>query len=96
MSFLFKLNQPREFHYRPWYYQPEKEADEESGKRRIHFRRILRRPRSQKKPMTLWILGVILILYIYWHLNNETLVNSKPIQIEQIQIEDIKLEEVKP
>ncbi|MDZ7343877.1 MAG: hypothetical protein ONA90_05125 [candidate division KSB1 bacterium] len=88
MSFLFKLERPREFKYTPRYYQPPDEADEESGKRRIHFRQILRHHRAQRKTPALWILLVVVLLYVYWHLNRSTL-STKPIQVEQIKVEEI-------
>jgi hypothetical protein len=88
MSFLFKLNEPREFKYTPRYYKPEEEADEEAGKRRIHFRRILRRSRPQTKTPAFWILLVIVLLYVYWHLNRHASA-SKPLEVEQIKLEEI-------
>jgi hypothetical protein len=88
MSLLFKLDRPREFKYTPRYYQPPDEADEESGKRRIHFRQILRHRRPQRKTSAWWVLLAIILLYGYWYLNRSTL-STKPIQVEQIKVEEI-------
>jgi hypothetical protein len=88
MSFLFKLVQPREFKYYPRYYKPEKEVDEETGKRRMHFRRLFRHPRPPKKPTTFWLFLLIIVLYLYWQLNNHTR-SSRPIKVEQIKLEEV-------
>ncbi|MCI0696134.1 hypothetical protein L0337_29550 [candidate division KSB1 bacterium] len=88
MGLLFKIVPPRRFRYGPRYYNFEQEVDPETGKRRIHFRRLLRHPRQAKKPLVLWILVAIAALCFYWQLRHGIRI-SKPLQVEPIKLEKI-------
>ena len=84
---LFKTPSPREFSYKPRFYDPEKEEQEETGKRQLHFRRILRRPPLQKKPVTRLVLLFILLIFGFWYLQEKAL--EPPKKLEAIQVEEI-------
>ncbi len=75
----------RRFEFRPYFYEPEKEEDE--GKRRIKFRRLLRSPKPEKKPVRRWLILAIGILFLIWYLQQ---VQGPPkIEVQDIQVEDI-------
>jgi hypothetical protein len=90
MGLLFRIVPPRRFRPRPRYYHFEPEVDPETGKRRIHFRRLLRHPRQAKKPLVLWILIALAALYFYWQWRNDVRISKS------LQVEPIKLEKVNP
>lgn len=75
----------RRFGFKPYYYDKEKEERDE--KHRIKFKRLLKSPRPERKPIRRWLLLVIAILYLIWYLNNVK--RSEPIQVESLRIEDV-------
>lgn len=74
----------RRFGFKPYYYDPEKEANEDGG---IKFRRILKSPRPEPKPVRRWLIMAIAVAVMIWYLGKVNA--SRPIQVETIIIEDI-------
>lgn len=82
---MFMRQQPiRRFKITPYFYDPEKENEENAG---IKFRRILHSPRPGKKPVRRWLILVIGLLFFIWYFQN--MQKPQKIQVENITIEDI-------
>jgi len=88
MSFFFKQVTPRDFIYNPIYFKPQDEDTDESGRRRIHFRRLFNHPAPQKRPVTRLLVLLIAIGIIFWYLQNKS--SEQPIKIENIRVEGIQ------
>jgi hypothetical protein len=92
MGFLFRIVPPRQFKFKPRSYNPDNEVDPNTSKRRLHFRRLIRRPRQTPtgiagKSMAGWILLALISLFLYWQLHQYTRV-QKPLHVEPIKLEE--------
>jgi hypothetical protein len=82
----FKLQQPRQFEFRPRYYDPQ--AEENDGKTRVKFRHIRREttvPRSN--PVRLLII-VLILLFAIIYLNKKANLRPDP-QSDKIIVEEV-------
>jgi len=89
---LFELQKPRQFKIETYYYNPEKELSDD--KPRVHFRRIRKSERIEKKSPVRLIAALILVLWaiIYLSRQGEPIPkDDKPVstfQVEEVQVVD--------
>lgn len=94
MLFLGPPQKPRQFTYRPRFYVPPEESEEDE--KRIHFEgRFIKRNRQlqrQKKSLVAMLLLLIIVIYFFFYL--EGLVKEEKRYSGPLKVEDIEVIEV--
>ena len=87
---FMKRPQIRKFTYRPQFYTPDEELDEEEEGPRIQFRRIRRTTtRSTKRRSGLILVLLVIILLFMIHYFNNLQKAEKESEIDTFQVEEI-------
>ncbi len=81
---LFRVPKTRKFQYHPLFYR-EGQHQEESGKRRIHFRRSYRL-RTKRRSFIGLILLLILIIFFLEYLHRFRVEQPKEIELKNMEI----------
>jgi hypothetical protein len=88
MMMFFKLPKVKRFEYKPRYYKPESEEEEEGP--RIKFRHLTRRRPTPKRSIWLLIVLIIVIIFLIRFFISFTKKNDQQFKIEDIKIEMLK------